>query len=170
VCVECGGVFPSQSLIKYGTDTVCAQCKPAFLRKLVQSGQKATRGKDGWNGPETTLNKAGQYIAFLPALLAALGAWNFLHVPAIILFLAAFVAVFGIIVGILNILGRGPIWAGALVGLVTTLGGFFAVSCWIRYREGDAWWIEVIIAFVIGCAPGILLQPLLQKLLRAKAG
>jgi hypothetical protein len=174
VCAECGGVFPTQNMIKYGTATVCAACKPVFLQKLAENARiqkaKATRGKDGWNGPETALHKAGQYLAFTPALLAALVAWRFLSFPAIVLILAVGVAFFGIIGGILNIWGRGPVWAGALVGLVTTLCGFFTVSWWIRFREGDAWWIEVIVAFVLGCAPGILLQPLLQKMLRGKEG
>jgi hypothetical protein len=97
---------------------------------------------------------------------AALIAWGLFGIPVGILILTVLVAVFGIIGGILNVLGRGPIWAGACVGLFTAVGGFFAVSWWIHIRDAEAWWIEVIIAFMIGCAPGILLQYLLQKLLR----
>ena len=172
VCAECGGVFPIQNLIKYGTATVCTSCKPAFLRKLAlrQKGGQSGRGKDGWNGPETGLHKAGQYVAFVPALLCALVAWHFLSIPILIFILAAVVAVFGIIGGIINVWGRGPVWAGACVGLITSLCGFFAVSLWIHFRQGDAWWIEVIIAFVVGCMPGILVQYLLQKLIRKVSG
>jgi len=171
-CAECGGVFPMQNLIKYGTATVCTACKPAFLRKLAlqQKGGKGGRGKDGWNGPETGLHKAGQYVAFVPALLCALAAWHFLSIPILIMILSAVVAVFGIIGGIINVWGRGPVWAGACVGMVTSLCGFFGVSLWIHFREGNAWWIEVIIAFVVGCMPGILVQYLLQKLIRKVSG
>jgi hypothetical protein len=135
--------------------------RPAIARPRAQ---KPTRGKDGWNGPETGLHKLGQYVAFTPALLAALVAWHFLKIPALILILAVIVGVFGVTGGMINVWGRGPIWAGACVGLITSLSGFFTVTWWIHYRQGDAWWIEVVIGFVLGCLPGILVQYLLQKL------
>ena len=85
--------------------------------------------------------------------------------------LGAIVAVLGIVGGIFNIIDRGPIWAGALVGLVTAIGGFGATWWWIQQREGAnrVYKIELAIAFAIGCAPGIGLQFLLQKLVRRKA-
>lgn len=131
---------------------------------------KPVRGKDGWNSPETTLNKVGQYIAFTPACLASLAAWKFLSITPIIVFLACVVAVFGIIGGILNVFRRGPVWAGAIVGSITSVAGFLAASWWISFRNGDAWVFEAVIAFVIGCMPGFIVQHLLQKLVRRGTG
>jgi hypothetical protein len=128
------------------------------------------RGKDGWDSPETGLNKAGQYIAFTPAILAAVAAYWVFSIPVVMLVIAAIVAVFGIVGGILNVYGRGPVWCGAIVGIVTSVGGFFTVAWWLHFRKGEGWWIEVIIAFVIGCLPGILVQYLLQKVVRRNAG
>ncbi len=129
---------------------------------------KPARGKDGWNAPETGLNKLGSYLASGPAILAALIAWRVFGFEVEMTILVAVVAVFGVIGGILNVLGRGPIWAGACVGLVTALGGFGATCWWIHGRE-RAYKIELVIAFAIGCAPGIGLQYLLQRLVRRNA-
>ena len=48
--------------------------------------------------------------------------------------LFAAVAVCGIVGGIMNIYGRGPVAAGAVIGLVLSLGGFGAVFLWIKKR------------------------------------
>lgn len=50
VCAECGGTFPSEEVIRYGNQAVCANCKPRFVQKLreganISSGlQYATFG------------------------------------------------------------------------------------------------------------------------------
>src|ERR1041384_736253 len=35
-CTHCGGTFPKENTIPYGTGFVCATCKPAFLQKLKE--------------------------------------------------------------------------------------------------------------------------------------
>ena len=132
---------------------------------------KPTRGKDGWNAPETLIHKIGSYTVTGPAILAAMIAGGIFGFEVDPMILGAIVAVLGIVGGVLNIIDRGPIWAGALVGLVTAVGGFGATWWWIQQREGahGLYKFELVIAFAIGCVPGIGLQFLLQKLLRRKA-
>jgi hypothetical protein len=132
---------------------------------------KSARGKDGWNAPETLIHKIGSYTVSGPAILAAMIAGGIFGFQVDPMILGVVVAVLGVVGGILNIIGRGPVWAGALVGFVTGVGGFGATWWWIQEREGAhrIYKIELAIAFAIGCAPGIGLQFLLQKLLKRKA-
>src|SRR6266850_957888 len=94
--------------------------------------------QDGWSGEESQLNKIGTSIAVFPAIIGALLLWQIIpvEVPTPVLFGA--VAICGIVGGIMNIYGRGPIAAGAVVGLVLSLGGFGAVFLWIHKRGGHA--------------------------------
>src|ERR1051326_1442695 len=36
VCAECGKVFPTDQMIRYGNAHVCANCKPVFMQKLAE--------------------------------------------------------------------------------------------------------------------------------------
>lgn len=54
VCTECGGVFPTDNMIRYGNAHVCANCKPVFMQKLAE-GAKLNVG---------ALNYAGFWIRF----------------------------------------------------------------------------------------------------------
>jgi hypothetical protein len=128
---------------------------------------KPVRGKDGWDSPETGLNKLGTYLVGGSAVIAALLAWGIFGLQVDWVILTVIVAVCGIGGGILNVLGRGPIWAGACVGLVMGLGGF-GVTCWWIHGRQRAYKFELMLAFIIGCAPGIGLQYLLQRLVRRK--
>jgi len=38
-CVECGGTFPFDDMIRHGAVHVCANCKPVFMQKLVEGAQ-----------------------------------------------------------------------------------------------------------------------------------
>ncbi|HYG21846.1 MAG TPA: RDD family protein [Verrucomicrobiae bacterium] len=38
-CAQCGGVFPAEDTIRYGTVNVCANCKPVFLQKLAEGAK-----------------------------------------------------------------------------------------------------------------------------------
>jgi hypothetical protein len=129
---------------------------------------KPALGKDGWNSPETGLNKIGSYIVGGSAITAALLTWGLFDLKVNLAILATVVAVCGVGGGILNVLGRGPIWAGALVGLVMGLGGFGA-TCWWLHGHRRAYKLELMLVFLVGCAPGIGLQYLLQKLVRRNA-
>jgi hypothetical protein len=129
---------------------------------------KPVLGKDGWNSPETGLNKVGSYIVGGSAIIAALLTWGMFDLKVDLTILTAVVAVCGVGGGILNVLGRGPIWAGALVGLIIGLGGF-GTTCWWIHGHKRAYKFELMLAFLIGSAPGIGLQYLLQKILRRNA-
>lgn len=48
-CVECGLVFPVDTLIRYKNAHVCATCKPAFMQKLSEGAQINT-GELRWAG------------------------------------------------------------------------------------------------------------------------
>jgi uncharacterized RDD family membrane protein YckC len=43
VCTECGGMFPTDNMIRYGNAHVCANCKPVFMQKLAE-GAKINSG------------------------------------------------------------------------------------------------------------------------------
>jgi uncharacterized RDD family membrane protein YckC len=42
VCSQCGGVFSTGDVIRYGTATVCAACKPVFVQKLKEGANVLT--------------------------------------------------------------------------------------------------------------------------------
>jgi uncharacterized RDD family membrane protein YckC len=54
VCSECGRMFAKDSMIRYGTVHVCANCKPVFMQKLAE-GARINTG---------ALNYAGFWIRF----------------------------------------------------------------------------------------------------------
>jgi len=41
VCSQCGGMFPANEVIRYGTSPVCAACKPVFVQKLKEGANVA---------------------------------------------------------------------------------------------------------------------------------
>jgi hypothetical protein len=126
---------------------------------------------DGWGSEESQVNQIGIYIVAGGAIIAALLLWGVIPVAVPVSVLAAAVAVCGLVGGAINVLGRGPVAAGAVVGVVMALGGFCAVYFWINGRESVRWF-EVMIAFVIGIVPGFVVQYLIQRMLgvRAEAG
>jgi len=160
----------SRSPVPPAPPVLPASGTPAAARPQPQRPvqTKATRGKDGWSKKESGLNKLGTYIVVTPSILAALTSWGMfgVEVPILILFIA--VAVGGLVGGALNVAGRGPIVAGALVGLVIGLGGYGAVYGWIHSRE-SVYKFELAIAFAVGVAPGFGLQYGLQQFLRKRA-
>jgi len=103
-----------------------------------------------------------------PVILAALFASGMFGVQLSGALLATIVAIGGVVGGMLNIAGRGPILAGAFVGLVMALGGYAAIYWWIQGRESVRKF-EIIIAMLVGMLPGFLLQMGLQALLRKRA-
>ncbi|MDB6017890.1 MAG: Pyrrolo-quinoline quinone [Pedosphaera sp.] len=129
----------------------------------------APKGKDGWDKEESGLNKAGTYLGMGVAGLAALLSWGVfgLQVPTMIL--CVVVAIFGLVGGALNVFGRGPIAAGAVVGMVMALGGYAAAFWWIKDRK-SVMGVEVTIAFIVGALPGFALQYGVQKWLQKRAG
>jgi hypothetical protein len=110
----------------------------------------------------------GMYLIMIPSVVAGLLTWGIFGVLVPIPILATIVGVCGLAGGIVNILGRGPIWAGALVGLTMGLGGYGAVSWWVHDRP-RVYKYEMAIAFIIGAAPGFGLQFALQQILRKRS-
>jgi hypothetical protein len=135
----------------------------------VRSAPATIGAADGWDAEETQVNKLGTYLTVGTPLLAALlsaGVFGIALSPAL---LGLIVGIAGLIGGALNIAGRGPVLAGALVGVVIALGGYGVVYWWIHDKESVRKF-EVIIALVVGVIPGFLLQAGLQALLRKRAG
>ena len=78
------------------------------------------------------------------------------------------VGVCGVIGGVLNLLGRGPVVAGAFIGLIMGLGGYATAYWWINGRQ-EIYTIEATIAYVVGCIPGFILQAMIQQMLKKRA-
>ena len=129
--------------------------------------------KDRWGREESQLNQVGTLLIIIPPLLAAFlvaGVIPF-NVPVPLLLIV--VVICGLVGGTLNLVGRGPLVLGTIMGLVLTLGGFSAVYAWTQVRQGVFWHeLEVAAAFFIGTIPGFLLQRLFQHMVagRTKAG
>lgn len=116
---------------------------------------------DAW-GEESQVNHIGTGIVVMPAIAGALLLWGVLpfNVSAGVLFVM--VAACGLVGGAMNLLGRGPVAIGAVVGLIMALGGFGAVYLWITGRA-SVLWFEIAVAFLVGLAPGFALQYVLGK-------
>jgi hypothetical protein len=136
-----------------------SQSAPRPVPQYVAAAQK--RGKDGWATEETQLNKLGTWIIVTPTILAGLISWGIIGVEVPIKTLFIVVGIAGILGGALNIAGRGPIIAGAFIGLLIAIGGYGAVCWWLQGRE-SVHKFELIIAFAVGAAPGFGFQYLLQ--------
>jgi hypothetical protein len=137
-------------------------------KPIVRPAPAAKPAADGWDVEETQVNKLGTFVIVGPVIFAALFASGIFGVQVAPSLLLTVVAVCGVLGGVLNISGRGPVVAGAIVGLVIAVGGYGAVYWWIQGRESVRKF-ELIIAFVVGVIPGFLLQTLLQAYLRKRA-
>ena len=40
VCVECGGSFKSEDIIRIDSHIICARCKPVFMQKLSEGAHR----------------------------------------------------------------------------------------------------------------------------------
>lgn len=121
------------------------------------------KGNDGWSKSETGLNKIGSYVMLTPSILGAMLAGGFFGLEVSPIILAIIVSICGIAGGAINILGRGPIFIGMLVGLTMALGGYGAVLWWISDKTSIRKY-ELAIAFLIGAAPGFGLQYVFQRI------
>jgi hypothetical protein len=101
-------------------------------------------------------------------MIASIGAAffcsGFLGVEVGLLIPGIIVAVAGLVGGWINIMGRGPAWAGMLVGIVFALGSFGAAAFWMAGKHSVRKY-ELVIACVIGGVPAMGLQWALQKML-----
>ena len=125
---------------------------------------------DGWGSDETSLNHIGTGIVVFPAIASAMLYWGVIPLdqPPPLSALLTVVAVCGLVGGVVNILGRGPLPAGAIIGLTMALGGFAVAAWWAQGRE-SVWWLEIAIAYGVGTIPGFLLQFAIQRMLMSRA-
>ncbi len=105
----------------------------------------------------------------LPTIFAAMISGGMFGIEVPVEILCVVVGICGVTGGVINIMGRGPLVAGAVVGLVTALGAYGAVAWWIFGRK-RVFIFEVSLAFVIGAIPGLALQYGLQQFLKKKRG
>lgn len=122
---------------------------------------------DGWGSDEKPLNHVGTAITVMPPIFGALLIWGVFQVDVPMAPLLAVIAVCGVAGGIVNILGRGPLPAGAIVGPVMALGAFGAVCWWGQERE-RLWIVEIMIAMMIGTIPGFALQFGIQQVIKRR--
>lgn len=134
---------------------------------LTAARSQVQKGKDGWATPQTGVHKLGSYIVLGPSMLGAMLAAGFFGLEVSPLVLGAIVGVCGVVGGAVNIMGRGPIPVGMLVGLTMALGGYGAVFWWISDKTSFRKY-ELMIAFLIGAAPGFGLQFAFQKFLQKR--
>lgn len=137
-----------------------------IMRGPVQK-PKSKQGRDGWATAETGFHKLGTYIVMVPPIFAAMLPWGVMGIELPLVATFIVLGVFGIIGGIINVWGRGPIAAGAFIGVTIALGGYGAMAYWLHGKR-HVYKYELVIAFAIGAVPGMLLQALLQKLLKKR--
>ena len=163
-----GAIRISVSAAAPAVAAVAPPPRPAPLPQPSRPVPQPSRGADGWDSEETQVNKLGTFIIVGPVIFAALFASGIFGVQISPALLLTVVAIGGLLGGVLNIAGRGPVLAGAIVGLIIAVGGYGTVDWWIQGRESVRKF-ELMIAFVVGVIPGFLLQTLLQAYLRKRA-
>lgn len=117
--------------------------------------------KESFGSAERPLNQIGTILVAIMPMLAALCLSGNIPIDVRPAIWFAVVIVCGVLGGALNLAGRGPVWVGVLVGVAIALGGFSAVYGWRQIRP-QMYWFEVVPAFMVGTAPGFLLQRALQ--------
>lgn len=137
-------------------------------RVPVGAARKPKAGKDGWAKEETGLNKLGTYITVIPPILGAMLPWGIMGVELPLVPVCIVMVITGAIGGFINVMGRGPAVAGAVIGACISLGGYGASAWWLHGKE-SVQKFELLIAFAIGVTPGFLLQFGLQKFLQKRA-
>src|SRR5438045_5888762 len=129
---------PAPSGLRIGTSTAppppVAASSSAPPRMTTPVRPQPQRGNHGWATSETSFNTLGSYIMLVPSILGAMLSAGFFGVELPPMILGVIVAVCGLVGGIINILGRGPIAVGMLVGLVMAFGWYGTVYWWINGR------------------------------------
>lgn len=125
--------------------------------------------RNSWGSPESRLNQVGTALVVFPSILAALLLADLIPIDVPVGILFAVVIISGTAGGAINLIGRGPLILGAIVGLAIALGGFSAVYGWLQLRP-SVYWLEVALAYFIGTVPGFLLQRAWRGRVGGKAG
>jgi uncharacterized RDD family membrane protein YckC len=87
-CAECGGIFPRDQAIQYGTTWVCAACKPKFVQKLKEG--VAVGGVGTFPAVEGGLSYAGFWIRFAAKFIDNLIITAIFMIPTIALMIPFF--------------------------------------------------------------------------------
>src|SRR3954470_24328449 len=125
VCSECGNLFPSDQVIRYGDRYVCASCKPIFVQRMTEGAPVASAGL-GYATAEQILGREYR-VEIGPCLQRA---WKLftdnagMAIVAPILIGAAFVGAYAVTLvlnlfipflgGFLSLLYSAPLAAGLL--------------------------------------------------------
>lgn len=118
---------------------------------------------DGWGSKVSNLNQVGAVLVIVSTVLAIFVSGGVLQndVPITVLFVA--VAIGGLAGGAVYLIGRGPLAAGAIIGLAIAVGGFGAAYWWSQIRNSPSAYEVALVTFV-GTLPGFLLQRILQRM------
>jgi uncharacterized RDD family membrane protein YckC len=108
VCSQCGGSFPASEVIRYGTSSVCAACKPIFVQKL----------KEGANVSGGAMEFAGFWTRFAAYFVDGI----IMSVVAMI-----FGGIFGAIIGLSGMLSGSDKTTGLLLINLGSAGIGFAL-------------------------------------------
>lgn len=126
--------------------------------------------RKSWGRPESRVNQIGTVLVIFPGLLLALLLFlGVIPITASAGVLFGVTAVCGAVGGGINLIGRGPVVIGALVGLAIAVGGFGAVVGWLHIRP-SAFWFEIALVYFAGTLPGFGLQRALQPLVTRQDG
>jgi hypothetical protein len=125
--------------------------------------------RTSWGSPESRLNQVGTLLVILPSISASLLLTDLIPIDVPVGVLFAVVIISGAAGGAINLIGRGPLILGAIVGLAVALGGLSAVYGWLQLRP-SVYWLEVALVYFIGTIPGFLLQRAWQGRVTGKTG
>jgi uncharacterized RDD family membrane protein YckC len=107
-CTECGRPFPPEDLARFGTDMVCAECKPRFVQRLREGAPTAM-----------TVVYGGFWRRFLAVLIDSV-ILMILNLP--------FAVILGLFVGLAGTSRNSARVGGALLGLEWLFGIAIAVT------------------------------------------
>ncbi len=83
VCAQCGGTFPPDQVLSFGSASVCANCKPVYLQRL-REGITVGAAADG-----TAFRYAGFWIRFAAKFIDGLIIGLFVVVPVVLLMIGS---------------------------------------------------------------------------------
>ncbi len=156
VCAECGNLFSKENMIRYGSNWVCATCKPVFMQKLAEgvvnpAGRRGAVteadllerdydvdiGDSVSKGWEAFKNNSGILIGasvLVYIILVSVNLLNFLHIPFLSVIIGFFLT--------------GPLSAGLWVIFIKSVRGQ-AIDIGDAFSGfGPRYWQLVLVALI----------------------